>query len=1252
MRNVGPKFSQDGFGGDEAISQTEVNSQPVVDVCEDDGDQDERIDTRGNGLNKEMKDHDVNQGTNTQNDKQAGNKPSYVKIASNACFDNKLTLIPIEINENGIKVVIFDEELVSEGSKKWELTVCGYFVGYKMSLAELRNNMFRMWSKFGLKRIIPNGNGVFLFKFNNNEGIQSVIELGPWMVKGKPMNLPLEAWTTKGISAVASRLGTPLIMDQVTSNMCNAGNVRVGFARVLIDVEASKGLLGKIEIVYKNREGLVTGKKNVDVNYDWAPPMCSFCKVFGHYDKNCKSMPRSIEECMEDEREELRKEELKKKQDGDGFKKNGPSDVDKGKPEEIREQMLDKGKSDNVNENENGNEEEVIDVYDETSCYERKMAQNDIGLTWNIKGLGNRSKQNAVKDLIVDEKLSICAVLETRLKDAKVKRIGNRVFGRWTWYDNVMECNKGCRVLIGWNSELIQCGIIHASDQAVLCLFDIQNSNQRLFCTFIQAEISGKLRRKLWANLSNYKSIINDIPWVIMRDLNVSLNLEDHSKGMSHLKQDMEEFRDCINHVQIKDICSSGLHYTWIKSLLNPNNKIMKKIDRVMGSEEFFRAHSRSHVVFLPYGISDHSPAILTCPQTLKAKKRSFRFANYVADKQEFQGLVKEKWKPAVEGFAMFKLVKMLKAMKSTLNKLNWKNGNLFEKVKKLKLKLDEIQTKIIVDPTNISLREQGVCLDKEYITTLEDEEKLLHFQKFLGVQENMECLDLDEYLFLNKISPQDAGNMINDVTNKEIKDAMFDINDNKAPGPDGFTARFFKKAWDIVGNDVCLAVNELFTKGNLLEELNAAIITLVPKLLKGYDNGRGPKICSMKIDIQKAYDTMNWKFLKDALRHGFFKRGRGLRQGDPLSPYLFTMELEITHICFADDLLVLCHRDVASVKVIKTALDKFSSVYGLFPNLGKSTIFCGSMDRGTIGTILQILPFKKGKLLVRYLVYWASVFKLPKGVIDDIEKTFKGFLWNKGDLQKGKAKVAWKDVCQPKQNGGLGLKPLKSWNNALLIKHLWNVANKKDSLWVKWINTVKLKGMIVWEMEKQNNDSWLWKSLLDLRCKVRPNMIYKIGNGKITSWEPIGMAKLLFEKYPILLSFSVPRINDSTEDRLVWRTNEGILKPFSTNQAWNDIRILNGIVQWWKVIWFSQNIPSHAFVSWMTMKNKLVTHDKLAAWYPGKVWNCSLWKNTANSHEHLFFEFELSEKVGLGRNLERYACHFGRSNSGGCTIR
>ncbi|GKA69395.1 hypothetical protein Tco_0775459 [Tanacetum coccineum] len=58
--------------------------------------------------------------------------------------------------------------------------------------------------------------------------------------------------------------------------------------------------------------------------------------------------------------------------------------------------------------------------------------------------------------------------------------------------------------------------------------------------------------------------------------------------------------------------------------------------------------------------------------------------------------------------------------------------------------------------------------------------------------------------------------------------------------------------------------------------------------------------------------------------------------------------------------------------------------------------------------------------------VYWGSVFLLPKSVINDIQKLFKKFLWNSGERCKGKAKVAWMDVCKPKDQGGLGFKPLE----------------------------------------------------------------------------------------------------------------------------------------------------------------------------------------------------------------------------------
>ncbi|GKF62034.1 RNA-directed DNA polymerase, eukaryota, reverse transcriptase zinc-binding domain protein, partial [Tanacetum coccineum] len=126
----------------------------------------------------------------------------------------------------------------------------------------------------------------------------------------------------------------------------------------------------------------------------------------------------------------------------------------------------------------------------------------------------------------------------------------------------------------------------------------------------------------------------------------------------------------------------------------------------------------------------------------------------------------------------------------------------------------------------------------------------------------------------------------------------------------------------------------------------------------------------------------------------GFFKGKRGLRQGDPLSPYLFTLilevlnpiikrniaanphfkyqwkcnDLKITHLCFADDLMLFCHGDGKSMSILKNSIDEFSSVSGLFPSFPKSTVFFGNVRETCRTKILKVMPFIEGKLSVRHL--------------------------------------------------------------------------------------------------------------------------------------------------------------------------------------------------------------------------------------------------------------------------------------------
>nr|GEW84440.1 hypothetical protein [Tanacetum cinerariifolium] len=174
--------------------------------------------------------------------------------------------------------------------------------------------------------------------------------------------------------------------------------------------------------------------------------------------------------------------------------------------------------------------------------------------------------------------------------------------------------DRGCRILMGWDSSVVNVMIIHMSKQSVFCLIMSINGRFKVFCIFVYASNAGGERRTLWKDLDIQKRFTNGDPWILMGDFNVTLKIEEHCAGSSFVSTDMSEFHSSVDAYEIDDLKSSGFFFTWSKSPQQPTTSIFKKLDRVMINDGLLQKLCKAHAYFLPYMSSNHYPAIFIVP--------------------------------------------------------------------------------------------------------------------------------------------------------------------------------------------------------------------------------------------------------------------------------------------------------------------------------------------------------------------------------------------------------------------------------------------------------------------------------------------------------------------------------------------------------------------------------------------------------------------------------------------------------------
>ncbi|KAL0383830.1 UNVERIFIED_CONTAM: Retrovirus-related Pol polyprotein from type-2 retrotransposable element R2DM [Sesamum latifolium] len=637
-----------------------------------------------------------------------------------------------------------------------------------------------------------------------------------------------------------------------------------------------------------------------------------------------------------------------------------------------------------------------------------------------------------------------------------------------------------------------------------------------------------------------------------------------------------------------------------------------------------------------------------------------FRFDNYLTLSSEFIPSVQCIWQDHIMGTAMFVVTRKLRALKPVFRAQRQKRGDLSNNVK---LAADSSTT----------------C----YIR---------------GLRLHDEGWDQCSRIFFRK---EEARSLLVPVTSDEIKQAVFDIDETKAPGPNGYSSGFFKAAWPIVGREVTRAIMDFFVTGRLLKQVNSTLISLIPKisnptvvaefrpmsccnvlykvitkilvqgmrgildslispsqnafvpgrsigdnillaqeLFYGYHQQHLPPRCALKVDLRKAYDTVEWDFLHAVLilfgfpeqfigwivecvttpsfsvclngsPHGYFTGARGLRQGDPMSP-----AMQLCQLGFADDLLLFSKADTSSVHVFKRALTVFADLSGLQANLHKSHLILSRSAAPLRDTLLAILDFQEGHLPLRYLGLpllasrlsvadcqpilqkidgrirgWYGIMLSFAGRVQLIQSVLSAL---QGSTDVGYAKVAWQQVCRPASEGGLGIHDLQALNKGLMSQHLWRVITAdRSSIWVDWIFIIGFGiSLFGWIGDGTSfslwHDPWHTLGSLILQFPLGPRhnsipdfaLLCMVLMGGDWSWPPITNME------SIGITHSLPPIHGGN-DCIQWSGPGGT---FSSAAAYDVFCPPGPKVGWSSLLEGTFKIPRHRFILWMLFQKLIST--------------------------------------------------------------
>ncbi|XP_058198418.1 uncharacterized protein LOC131313940 [Rhododendron vialii] len=753
-------------------------------------------------------------------------------------------------------------------------------------------------------------------------------------------DLPLELWNQECLSRVASTIGKPLHVDQATAKTSRQPGLlqtKSTSAGVCIEISAEHDLPEDVKITIEGKSVVVPNE------YQVLPLMCKQCQVFGHSTTQCSKKSASTSSDLNPK--------MSNGKQGNDLTFSTPYNTSSISPTStkhitnIPQAVVADAEDELVKVLEcivsSSQETLIVSAISHIPSTSNLTTDIPVELLEDSEEAEEESN-NKVANSLSQQPSSPAAPL-SRSAAKKAAKIAAKLKDKEP---------PDIKLLIGGSTKAGQFGRQKSTKSS-----SHRSGNHYTFvATFIYEANCYLDRQQLWIDLQQHYVIT---PWVVLGDFNAIRNPKE-KLGDAHISTKID--RVLVNESWIKDFCWSNAHF------LNP-------------------------------GVSDHSPA--------------------------------QVWRKVIIGNPMYCVYEKLKNLQENLKKLNTNEfSDLSSRVASYKQQLEAIQRVLGSNPSDTAKQtiERDLCKqNRNRISSLVLEDGSV-----------TQDIELVKHTFINYDSKLLGSKHLNGYSGSSRS-----LNPQKAPGPDGYNVAFFHKAWPVIGHEVTSAVKLFFRSGQLLKKANATLVALVPKvpnpskvgdfrpisccnvgrriadnifltqeLMRGYHKHSSSPRCAMKVDIMKAYDNVRWDFLWDVLTSmnfqpkmiqwlkayfstanyslcfngeaiGYIPGQKGLRQGDPLSSYLFVTVIEVltcilkeksllpdfkfhwecgstklVNLCFADYLMIFCKGEVNSINHIKQALTEFETLSGLSPSPSKSNIFFSGVNTTTKFSILNILGF------------------------------------------------------------------------------------------------------------------------------------------------------------------------------------------------------------------------------------------------------------------------------------------------------